>query len=388
MIALDLLLVGAPAALFGYAYIGYPLLLKGLSLGRPMSATRNEPSDWPQLTITVPVYNEEQSIRAKIEQLLALDYPPERRKILVISDASSDGTDAIVREYENRGVELLRLPVRSGKTAAENAAAARLAGTLVVNTDATTKLLPGSLKALVRAFEDPTVGAASGRDVSVGDESREDTGGEAGYVGYEMWVRGLETQLGSIVGVSGCFYAIRRSLYDDSFPEALSRDFGTALMVCERGYRAVSVTEALCIVPRTSSLRAEFRRKIRTMQRGLRTLWFKRQLLDPMQFGRFAFMLISHKLCRWLVPLTIPTALLGLVLLSFESRLAMTALAAAAIVGLLGVIGMRWPESRRLPRILAVPSFAVASVVAGLRAWREAAKRDHGRIWEPTRRTV
>lgn len=385
---LDLTLVGAPLALFGYAYAGYPLLLKGLSLSRPAPEALTDPVEWPQLTITVPVYNEEQGIRGKIEQLLALDYPADRRKILIISDASSDGTDKIVQEYADRGVELLRLAARSGKTAAENAAAARLSGTLVVNTDATTKLLPDSLKALVRAFQDPTVGAASGRDVSVGDEAREDTGGEAGYVGYEMWVRSLETRMGSIVGVSGCFYAIRRSLYDNSFPESLSRDFGCALMVRERGYRAVSVNDAVCIVPRTSSLRAEFRRKVRTMQRGLRTLWYKRRLLDPMQFGQFSFMLFSHKLCRWLVPLAMPTALLGLVSLSFGSWLATTALVGALTVGALGAVGMRWPESSRLPRVLAIPSFALASILAGLRAWGEAIKRDHGRIWEPTRRAV
>jgi hypothetical protein len=89
---------------------------------------------------------------------------------------------------------------------------------LLVNTDATIRILPDSVKHLVRQFQDPTIGVASGRDVSVGNVRTEENAGEAGYVGYEMWVRGLETRIGSIVGASGCFYAIRGNLQDHLFP--------------------------------------------------------------------------------------------------------------------------------------------------------------------------
>src|SRR5690606_28676925 len=106
------------------------------------------------------------------------------------------------------------------------------------------------LKALVRAFEDTTVGVASSRDVSVGDLTAEGNQGESGYVGYEMQVRALETRIGSIVGASGSFFAMRRELHEPGFPEELSRDFASALMAVERGFRAVSVDDAICLVPR------------------------------------------------------------------------------------------------------------------------------------------
>ncbi|HXE57976.1 MAG TPA: glycosyltransferase family 2 protein [Gemmatimonadales bacterium] len=380
-----LALVAVPVLLFAYAYVGYPLILRLLGPFRPAPRRWGDPPEWPTITITVPVYNEERSIRGLIESLLALDYPADRRQILIVSDASTDGTDGIVREYADRGVELLRVPLRGGKTAAENAAHPHLRGSIVVNTDATIRILPASLKPLIRSFQDPTVGVASGRDVSVGDVTREANLGESGYVGYEMWVRSLETRLGSIVGASGCFYAIRRELHETLFPAALSRDFAAALIARERGYRAVSVDEAICLVPRTVSLAAEYRRKVRTMARGLETLFYKARLMNPFRYGGFALMLISHKLCRWLVPLTVPGALVGLLLLSAESRLAAAALAAVAAGALLAMLGILWPRGRP-PRPLAVLAFALVANLAGIQAWLKALRGERNPIWEPTRR--
>jgi hypothetical protein len=150
--------------------------------------------------------------------------------------------------------------------------------------------------------------------------------------------------------------------------------------------RAVSVHEAVCLVPRTTSLRAEFRRKVRTMARGLETLWYKRHLMNPLRHGAFAWMLVSHKLCRWLVYLTLPLAALGLVLLAVAWPPAW-ALVAAAVVGIgLGIVGMRWREGARVPALFAIPGFILASNVAGLLAWMQVLRRRRTPVWEPTRR--
>jgi cellulose synthase/poly-beta-1,6-N-acetylglucosamine synthase-like glycosyltransferase len=381
-----LLLIALPVALFLYAYLLYPAILWLIAKIRPATAPPAEPQSWPSVSISLPAYNEARSIRDTLERLLRLDYPAERRHILVISDASTDGTDAIVQEYAERGVELLRLPVRGGKTAAENAAVAHLRGDIVINTDATIRIPPESLKPLLRAFEDPRVGVASGRDVSVGREDAGGNRGESGYVGYEMWLRSLETRVGSIVGASGCFYAIRRSLVNGLFPEALSRDFAAPLRAREQGFRTVSVDDAVCFVPRTASLTSEYRRKIRTMARGLETLWYLRGLLNPFRYGTFAWMLFSHKLCRWLVHLTLPLALAGLVLLAPHSPLAAGLLALALAGSILGVIGMNWPEGKRVPALVALSGFIVAVNVAALAAWSQALRGTKNPIWEPTRR--
>ena len=389
MSPIALVLIALPLLLLGYAYIGYPMILQVAALFRPRRPLPPPPAAWPFVTITVPVYNEQLAIREVLEQLLALDYPAERRQILVISDASTDATDDIVREFAPRGVELLRLPSRGGKTAAENAAAAVASGDIIINVDATTRVPRGSLAALVRAFSDPEVGVASGRDVSRAVAAAESTGAESGYVGYEMWVRSLETRVGSIVGASGCFYGIRRELYEPRFPAALSRDFASALLARRGGFRAVSVAEAVCIVPRTPSLQAELQRKVRTMHRGIDTLFHMRELMSPRKYGAFALMLLSHKLCRWLVPLLLPGALVGLTMLSVQSP-AVAVLTLAMAIGM-AVGGAGMIAARRgyvLPRPVAVLAFALLANVAGLLAWREVLGHERSPIWEPTRRTA
>ncbi len=375
-----------PAVSLGYAYIVYPLLLWVMTRFRKSRPAPTDPQTWPSITITVPAYNEARTIGATLERLLALDYPAERRQIIVISDASTDGMDDAVSQFSDRGIELLRQPVRQGKSAAENAVYAHARGEIIVNIDATTIVWPSSLKALIREFSDPTVGVASGRDVSLGSD-KESNQGESGYVGYEMWVRRLETEVHSIVGASGCFYGIRRQLYDPQFPLTLSRDFASAILAREGGYRAVSAEAATCGVLRTADLSSEFPRKVRTMKRGLQTLWYKRALLNPLRFGRFAFFLWSHKVARWApYPLLLPSCA-ALVLLATRHREFALLLALSLLVLAIGIMAMRWPVTSRPPRLVAIAGYAVGANAAGLMAWWQALQAGRGSaIWEPTRR--
>ena len=380
-------LVALPVVIFGWAYAGYPAVLW---LASRFASARSEPSDppaWPMISITVPAYNEAARIRSTIESLLAIDYPADRRQIVIVSDASSDDTDRIVAEYANQGVELYRVATRGGKTAAENAAATSLRGEIVVNTDASIRIQPHSVKALVRAFEDPSIGVASGRDISVGAEA-EGNRGESGYVGYEMWVRDLETRLGGIVGASGCCYAARAQIQRTVLREDLARDFASALIARRLGLRAVSVNEATAVVPRTPSLRAETTRKARTMAQGLETLRYGASLMNPFRHGAFAFALASHKLARWLVYLALPLAVIGIAWLALSSRVAL-ALFIAMLAGIaMGVAAMRWPAGRRVPLPFALAGFALASTLGGLRAWMLAMRRKRLPMWEPTRRAA
>lgn len=386
MITLGIVLVLLPPIILGLAYFGYPAVLMVVRKFRKTPSVPTSSDEWPVVTIVVPVYNEAGVIASTLDRILATDYPADRRHVLVISDASSDGTDAIVERYADRGVQLVRLARRSGKTAAENEAGRHLVGEIVVNMDATVVVPPGALRHLVAAFRDPSVGVASGRDVSVGDRDQERNQGESGYVGYEMWVRRLETDCGTIVGASGCFFAIRRVLFDSIFPEALSRDFASPLIAREGGYRSVSVEDAVCYVARTRSLHAEYRRKVRTMTRGLETLWYKKRLLDPFRYGRFAFFLFAHKLLRWLVFPALVLAVVGVGILTVSTSWGWV-LAALGVLGLVaGAVGYYWPSGSTAPKLLTTAAFAVSSQVAGIKAWIGALRGELNPVWEPTRR--
>ncbi|HEX7938044.1 MAG TPA: glycosyltransferase, partial [Gemmatimonadaceae bacterium] len=334
-------IVWSGAAWWGYTYVGYPLALGALTLGRRRATIVDDRTEWPMVTICLVARNAGSTIAQTIERLLALDYPADRRHILIASDASSDATDDEIRAYAHRGVQLVRVDVRCGKTACENWASGQLRGQIVVNTDVDVVVDRNAIKRLVRAFDDPRVALASGRDVSIPPQSTAAPGtrSESSYIGYEMMLRALETDLGGIVGASGCLYAVRPDIQRTWLPGGLCRDFAAALIARRRGLRAVSVDDAVCYVPRSTDLGAEFRRKRRTCTRGLATLLYFGALLNPLRYGAFAWMLASHKLMRWLSPwvaLPVVGAIAVLGMRSVPARIASVALLIGAAAGIAG----------------------------------------------------
>jgi len=380
------LLVALPIVLAVYTYAAYPALLWLFARGRGSSLVDGEADYKPSISIVVPAYNEETQIGGAIEALLAQNYPHDRMQILILSDASSDATDEIVSSYADRGVELMRMPKRSGKTAMENAACRLLRGDVIVNSDASIRLHPDATPRLIEQLSDPSIGVASGRDVSISLGTPQANATEAGYVNYEMRLRALETQAGGIVGASGCCYAIRAELHRLPIPPDLSRDFSAALTARAHGFRAVSVDEAIAFVPRTPTLRREYTRKVRTIARGMETLLGVAHMLDPMRYGAFSWRLISHKVCRWLVPIAGVPALIGLLVLAPSHTWAAVLLAGAILLGVVATIGALWPPSRPMPRLLSFVSFAVAANVAVVHAVCRLMYAGDDKIWEPTRR--
>jgi cellulose synthase/poly-beta-1,6-N-acetylglucosamine synthase-like glycosyltransferase len=152
--------VWACVAVLGYVYLGYPLLVMGMSriAGSPIARARIRPT----VTVIIAAYNEEKSLRAKLDSVLGLEYPKGLLEVIVASDTSSDATDAIVRAYATAPVQLLRLEGRQGKTACQNAAADRANGEILVFTDATTRIAAGAVTAFADDFADATVGCVAG----------------------------------------------------------------------------------------------------------------------------------------------------------------------------------------------------------------------------------
>lgn len=384
-------LITAPLVLGAMAFVVYPAIVWGWSRLRPAYAPPPDPrsdDEWPEITVLIVAYNEARRLRKTLDHALATDYPARKLNVLVVSDCSTDGTDELVLGYGDDRVRLFRMPERRGKPAGENAAGPHLRGEIVVSIDASILIPRESLRPLVRALLDPAVGLASGRDISIGDELREGNKAESNYVGLEMTLRSWETRVHSIVGASGCFYANRRHLQMVQLPPELARDFAAASVARMHGYRAVSVDEATCLVPRTPTLKAELRRKSRTMGRGLATLVYLRGTMNPFRYGSYAFMMVLHKLVRWLLFPAFLGWLIGPLLLVHSAPYTLV-LTLGMIAGLITArLVVTWPDDTRLPTLIAFPGYIFVSIVAGWRAWVHLLRNEKAAMWEPTQRPV
>lgn len=294
-----------------YSYAIYPLLLRLLVPKRRPPAALS--TDTPKVSLVIACRNEEKRLRHKLENALQLSYP--NLDIMVASDASDDGSDALVLEFAPRGVRLVRSPERRGKEHAQGLAIQQAHGELVVFSDAGTDLPPDSLGFIVDRFRDPNVGAISSEDLFIGSDGK--LAGEGAYVRYEMWLRRLESERAGLVGLSGSFFAVRRAVlttWDASIPS----DFACALLTIQAGRVAVSDARVRGIYKDIKDPSKEYQRKVRTAIRGMAGLARLARVLNPLRYGVFAFQVWSHKLMRWLVPWFLLGALLSAAALQGE----------------------------------------------------------------------
>ena len=286
------------AALF-YTYAGYPLLLAVVSAVRPRQVRRGDFG--PTVSVIITAYNEELALAAKLENTLALDYPRELLEIIVASDCSTDGTDQIALGFASRGVRLHRQPQRLGKTAAQNAAVAQARGEVILFSDATSLYQPDAVQALLPNFADPTVGCVAGRLIYVDPAHSRIGRGARSYWSYETFLKKHESRACSLIGASGCLYAVRRTAYVPLYHEACS-DFIIATKMVEQGLRAVYEPAAVCTEETNRQTDKELKMRVRVIAQTFTDLWRHRAMMNPFRSGFYAVQLLSHKVMRYAVP--------------------------------------------------------------------------------------
>jgi cellulose synthase/poly-beta-1,6-N-acetylglucosamine synthase-like glycosyltransferase len=365
-------------AFVAYTYVLYPVGIWLLSRLRAEEVADPERvREWPSVTIVVAVYNEQQRVLAKIENLRSLDYTPDRLRVLFVSDGSTDATNDLIAGQ--RDVELLAYPERRGKPHALNRALERVASEVVVFTDVRQMLEPHAVRRLVARLQSPDVGAVSGELVH-----RDPVTHAAAHIGlywrYEKWIRRAESRFASTVGVTGALYAIRRADYVPLSDDALLDDFEIPMQIVRRGHRVVFESGAVIYDELQQDTAGERKRKVRTLtgnfQAFARHPWMFLPWHNPVwvQF-------LSHKVFR----LFVPYALVSMLGASFLASGAVYTLAAAAqalfyAASLAGLAFVGWRRNRLI-------SFAVVFLQlnwAAVLAMRNALSGSIDARWEKT----
>jgi len=380
-LAAEIILWLSASALF-YTYAGYPLLLALVSALRPRKVFRGEFE--PTVSVIITAYNEERDLKEKLENTLALDYPRELTEIIVASDCSSDRTDVIAREFAGRGVKLYRQSERLGKTAAQNAAVEQAHGEIILFSDATSMYQADAVRAIMPSFADDTVGCVAGRlEYLDASDSRVGRGARS-YWSYETFLKTHESRVGSLIGASGCLYAVRRSAYVPLYHEACS-DFIIATKMVEQGLRAIYEPNAVCTEETNRQSDSELKMRVRIIAQTFTDLWRHRSLLNPLRSGFYGVQLISHKVMRYLVPfflmgLFICSGLLAPISLFYRLIFAaqIACYACPALAWVLDGVGIRI-------RLLAFPQYFMLANLASLIGCYKFLRGQRYASWEPIR---
>ena len=370
------------ATVLAFTYLGYPLLVYLVGAISPRTVKKGEVE--PTVTVLITAYNEEQAIGSKLENTLELDYPTEKLEILVASDGSDDRTDEIVMEFEDRGVKLFHQPGRKGKTYTQNKAVELASGDVILFSDATTMYPDNVLRKLLPNFADETVGCVAGKLIYV-DSSGSDIGiGATRYWSYESFLKSRESRACSLIGASGCLYAVRKSAYEPMYPEACS-DFLICTVVFRQGLRTVYEPEAICTEETNRQTAKEVRMRVRVISQTFTDLWRNRDMFNPFKSGFYAIELFSHKLLRYAVPVFLFLVLGSSIFLSLNSIFFTVVLLLQVIF--YSVAFFAWILERFGMRlgVFAMPLYFVLTNFASLIGFYKFLRGERYAKWEPIR---
>jgi cellulose synthase/poly-beta-1,6-N-acetylglucosamine synthase-like glycosyltransferase len=354
-------------ALVCYAYFGYALWLALFSRFRTRPIRKG--SFTPSVSVIIAARNEEANLLRKIENLRNLEYPRSLLQIVIASDGSTDRTAAMLREHAGEIVPVI-LERNGGKARALNAAVREATGDILLFLDARQAVDEDALRHLASCFADPEIGAVSGELLL------EDVSGSGNGLGIywkiEKIVRKLESASGSVVGVTGAIYAMRRELYVDIPPGTVLDDVFVPMQVVRAGKRVVFESRAIARDRLFVEKGKEFSRKVRTLSGNYQLLRLAPWMLSFANPLLFRF--ISHKLLRLLVPLLLLLMLVSSALL--PSVLFHTLFALQVLFYLLAIAGTFLPSGKRFKPVAIAHTFVLLNVAAAVAFYNFVAQKN------------
>jgi cellulose synthase/poly-beta-1,6-N-acetylglucosamine synthase-like glycosyltransferase len=220
--------------------------------------------------------NEAAVLRYSIDAMMALDYPPDRLRVVVVDDASTDETPALMAakeaEYPGRVVHLRREHGGQGKAHTLNHGLRELLADdwfeAVLITDADVVFLPSSIRQMARHLADPEVGAVTGY---IREASRPATGLNR-YIGYEYaTAQASARRANNVLGAQACL-AGGAQLHSRANIEAiggqidsttLAEDTVTTFLTQLAGKRVVFDGNAQCLAEEPAQVTALWKQRLR-----------------------------------------------------------------------------------------------------------------------------
>jgi len=368
------------AALLAYTWLGYPLLLRLLALGRAAAARVTARRGAPSVSVIVAAYNEGDCITAKLDSTLARQrYPRDKLEVVVVSDGSTDDTDARVQRYPDNRVRLVRQE-RTGKSPALNRGVAEARGEVLVFTDANALFAPDAIARLTAPFADPSVGLVSGQGLyGAGGDAR---AAASGYVRYEASIKTGEAALDFVASADGAIYALRHALYRDLAASEVN-DLLHPIQACLAGYRCRFDADAYTIESPSTDGGQEFRRHVRIIAQGAHLLRRWLPALARARRWRAIWMLLSHRALRWVTAPCLAAALVANVPLLGAGPVYGVTLAAQGTFYALAAAGFAADRLGRRLGPLALPYYFCTVSAAGVAGLARAARGGAEAVWAP-----
>jgi cellulose synthase/poly-beta-1,6-N-acetylglucosamine synthase-like glycosyltransferase len=359
-----------------HPFVTYPLSL--LALRRSgAGAVARQAGQGTDLTFAICVcaYNEEHTIAAKAENMIAVAKSVPHCELFVYVDGSSDRTVDKLAQYGD-AINVVVGEIRRGKSHGMNVLVDRCKADVIVFTDANVHLDAGVLLHLAPWFADPSIGCVCGHLIySNPDDSPMANSGSL-YWRIEEQIKQLESDTYNVIGADGSLFAIRRSAHH-LVPDDIIDDFYLSMKILISGLRVVREPKALAFEKSATSTYDEFRRKIRIACQAFnvhRLIWREiRQ--NPM----LAYCYVSHRLLKWTIGYNLVAAGVFLLAALFIAFPPVNVVAAvfAILLGFCALLALR--------NGLALRIFAMLLSFAGAAwgVWRSI-RGDRFQTWTPT----
>lgn len=291
-------------ALVLYTYVGYgAFLFLILKIKNLLGFKTTEPflpqdeSLWPQVTLMICAYNEEDVIEEKMKNIAALNYPVDKLTVMWVIDGSTDNSYEKLKDYT---VKTVFTPERKGKAAAIKHGLENNNAEYVVFTDANTMLNEDAIREVMRQFMKPNVSCVSGeKRVASRRFGQIASEGEGLYWKYESALKKWDSELYSAMGAAGELFAIKISDYHEAPSNALLDDFMISMLMVKDGHRIAYTNQAYAMEYGSANLDEESKRKRRIAAGGLQSIWWLRSLMNPFRYPKVAFQFVSHRVLRW-----------------------------------------------------------------------------------------